>query len=422
MPNNKRPARRPQPQARSAAPDRQTAPAGKSRKPGKPVEAEPEELAQNLVDLALEITEQEAPDAAATAAREGELTVLVRRMLRRRHDDVLYGAIELARYTDPDCCRLLRARIEEEAATLHVRGDDDTELEIDAFMIPLFVHGTGGLVQEEVFRDDADFEALIDSFRQSGLASPATRIVVVRHLYDLDGVDRIRYGDLQEMLKEAAQAMRSRKLVATPGIAATMTPWIVGDYEPGDEAMELRFLLGFALKPADDPFYRVPVGEAAADAYFEGRMARFRMWAGSVAPHLARCLSSHPAGIELNFLYQDLFFGAKEQGVSELSMLATLSEVNARLDEQGRAPDRIKAVVAPLEADGEPVLRINLYPLGGGAPLATVDKPLDLAADLATDLDDLCDALGTIGLDGVLLARGFDDAGEPVEAEPYLAV
>ena len=421
MPNNKRPAR-PSPQGKSASPARPAAKAGKPAKAAKPVEADPEELAQNLVDLALEIAERETPDAATTAAREQDLAVLVRRLLRRRHDDVLYGAIELARYTDADGCRLLRARIEEEAATLHVRDDDGTELEIDAFMIPLFAHSTGGLVQDEVFRDDTDYEALIDSFRQSGLASPATRIVVVRHLYDLDGIDRVRYSDLQDMLKEAAQALRSRKLVATPALAATMQPWVGGDYEAGDEAMELRFLLGFALKPADDPFYRVPAGEAAADAYFEGRMARFRMWAGSVAPLLARCLSSHPAGVELNFLYQDLFFGAKEQGVSELSMLATLAEVNARIDEQERAPERIKAVVAPLEANGEPVLRVNLYPLDGGAPLASVDKPLDLAADLATDLDDLCDALGTIGLDGVLLARGFDAAGEPVGAEPYLSV
>jgi hypothetical protein len=261
----------------------------------------------------------------------------------------------------------------------------------------------------------------MDSFRQSGLASAATRIVLVRHLYDLDAVDRIRYSDLQEMLREASQAMRSRKLVATPAIEASMRPWISGDYEPEDDAMELRFLLGFALKPVDDPFYKIPSGEAASDAYFEGRMARYRMWAGSVSPLLQRCLSRHPAEVELNFLYQDLFYGALEQGVAELSMLATLAEVNQKLEEQQRAPDRIKAVVAPVEANGEPVLRINLYPLDGGAPLATIDKPLDLAAHLEAELEDLCDALGTVGLDGVLLARGFDAAGEPEDAEPYLS-
>jgi hypothetical protein len=407
MPNNKRPARGP-----SAQPN---------RKPAKPAEADPDALAQNLVDLALEITERESADPATLAARRQELTVLIRRLLRRKHDDVLGGAIEVARYTDADCCRLLRERVEEEAATLHVRGDDDVEMEIDAFMIPLFVHSTGGLVETDVFRDDADFEALMDSFRQAGLASPGTRIVLVRHLYDLDGVDRIRYSDLQEMLREAYAAMRSRKLVATPAIAATMRPWESSDYGPDDEAMELRFLLGFALKAADDPFYDVPADEAGGDAYFEGRMARYRMWAGSVAPLLQRCLSSHPAGVELNFLYQDLFYGAKEQGVAELSMLATLAEVNQRLDEQQRAPDRIKAVVAPVEANGEAVLRINLYPLDGGAPLATVDKPLDLAAHLEAELEDLCDALGTVGLDGILLARGFDESGEPESAEPYLS-
>jgi hypothetical protein len=413
MPNNKRPAKGPSTQSNRKP--------VKTVKAAKPVEADPDELAQNLVDLALEITEREGADAAALTARQEELTILVRRMLRRRHDDVLYGAIEVAKYTDPDCCRLLRERVEEEAATYHVRGDDEAELEIDAFMIPLFVHSTGGLVQDDVFRDDADFEALMDSFRQSGLASAATRIVLVRHLYDLDAVDRIRYSDLQEMLREASQAMRSKKLVATPAIEASMRPWIAGDYEPEDDAMELRFLLGFALKPVDDPFYKIPSGEAASDAYFEGRMARYRMWAGSVSPLLQRCLSRHPAEVELNFLYQDLFYGALEQGVAELSMLATLAEVNQKLEEQQRAPDRIKAVVAPVEANGEPVLRINLYPLDGGAPLATIDKPLDLAAHLEAELEDLCDALGTVGLDGVLLARGFDAAGEPEDAEPYLS-
>jgi hypothetical protein len=149
-------------------------------------------------------------------------------------------------------------------------------------------------------------------------------------------------------------------------------------------------------------------------------MARYRMWAGGIAPLLSRCLSSHPAGLELNFLYQDLFYGAKEQALDELGMLATLSEVNGRIDELGLDPARIKAVVAPLDAGGQIVLRINLYRLDGGAPLLTIDKPVDLAADLESELEELCDALGTSGLDGVLVARGFDQHGEPENAEPYL--
>jgi hypothetical protein len=151
-------------------------------------------------------------------------------------------------------------------------------------------------------------------------------------------------------------------------------------------------------------------------------MARYRMWAGSIAPLLQRCLSSHPAGLELNFLYQDLFYGAKRQGLAELAMLATLAEVNLRLDELDLDAERLKAVVAPVETGGgDAVLRIHLYRLGGGAPVATVDKPLEPGADLEAEIEELCDALLTLGMDGVLLARGFDASGEPEGAEPYLS-
>jgi hypothetical protein len=390
--------------------------------------AEPDHdgLAQNLVDLALEITEREDADPSTVAAREQEVQTLVRRALRRRHDDTLYGAIELALLTDPDACRYLRATIEEEAATLQVRsdardGEAPAEFEIDCFMMPLFVRSTGGLKADEIFRDDAAFEELGDSLRQAGLASVDTRIVLVRHLYDIDAVDRIRFSELQEMLREAAATMRSKKLVGAPAIEASMRAWQGVSHGPEDDALELRFLLGFAMKRADDPFYRVPGDEDGADAYYEGRMARYRMWAGGVAPLLARSLSAHPAEIDINFLYQDLFYGAKEQGLGELAMLATLAGVNARLDDLGREPERLKAVVAPFETDDELVLRINLYPLDGGAPLATIDKPLDLSADVETELEDLCDGLGTVGLDGVLVASGFDEHGEPEGAQAYLS-
>jgi hypothetical protein len=399
MPKNKRPAPR-KPVKQAAEPDH-------------------EALAQNLVDLALEIAEREDLEPALLAAREQDVQTLVRRALRRKHDEVLYGAIELARYTDPDACRWLRDKIEEEAATVHAReGDED--LEIDAFMIPLFVTSTGGLAEADVFQDDAAFEELNDSFRQAGLASADARVVLVRHLYDLDEVEAVRYSDLQEMLREALQSMRSKKLVAAPAIEASMRGWQPGLADAHEEAMELRFLLGFSLKHADDPFYRVPKDEEAADAYFEGRLARYRMWAGSIAPLLQRNLSRKPTELDLNFLYQDLFYGAMEQGVSELAMLATLAEVNWRLDGQDLAPERIKAVVAPVEAGDHAALRINLYALGGGAPLATIDKPVDLADDLEIELEDLCDALVTVGLDGILVATGFDADGEPQGAEPYL--
>jgi hypothetical protein len=399
MPKNKRPAPR------------------KSAKPA--AESAQDELVQQLLALAIDVSEGEDLDPAVLAESEQELLTQVRRALRRKHEEALYNAIEMARYADPDACRLLRDKIEEEAATLRIH-EGEAEFEIDCFMIPLFVHSQGGLQEQEVFHDDAAFEELGDSLRRAGLASADTRVILVRHLYDLDSVDRISYSTLQDMLREAAASMRSAKMIAAPAIEASIRPWQDGGYEPGDEAMELRFLLGFALKRADDPFYRVPADEAGADAYFEGRMARYRMWAGGIAPLLSRCLSSHPASLELNFLYQDLFYGAKAQALDELAMLATLSEVNSRVDELERDPERLKAAVAPLDAGGQIVLRINLYPLDGGAPLATIDKPVDLAADLQSELEDLCDALGTAGLDGVLVARGFDAHGEPEDAEPYL--
>lgn len=398
-------------------------PKNKRPAPRKPVkqaaESDHEALAQNLVDLALEIAEREDLEPAVLTAREQDVQTLVRRALRRKHDEVLYGAIELARYTDPGACRWLRDKIEEEAATVHAREGDE-ELEIDAFMIPLFVTSTGGLVEADVFQDDAAFEELNDSFRQAGLASADARVVLVRHLYDLDEVEAVRYSDLQDMLREALQSMRSKKLIAAPAIEASMRGWQPGLADAHEEAMELRFLLGFSLKHADDPFYRVPKDEEAADAYFEGRLARYRMWAGSIAPLLQRNLSRKPTELDLNFLYQDLFYGAMEQGVSELAMLATLAEVNWRLDGQDLEPERIKAVVAPVEAGDHAALRINLYALSGGAPLATIDKPVDLADDLEIELEDLCDALATVGLDGILVATGFDDEGEPQGAEPYL--
>jgi hypothetical protein len=390
------------------------------RKPVKSAEPDHEALAQNLADLALEITEREDLEPAILAAREQDVLTLVRRALRRKHDEVLYGAVELARYTDPAACRWLRDKIEEEAATLRTH-DGDEELEVDAFMIPLFVTSTGGLQEAEVFADDAAFEELIDSFRQAGLASADARVVLVRHLYDLDEAGAVRYSDLQDMLREAMGSMRAKKLVAAPSIEASMRGWQPGLADAHEEAMELRFLLGFALKHANDPFYAVPDEETAADAYFEARLARYRLWAGSITPLLQRNLSRNPANLDLNFLYQDLFYGAMEQGVAELAMLATLAEVNWRLDEQDLEASRLKAVVAPLEAGERAILRINLYALGGGAPLATVDKPVDMADDLEIALEDLCDALGTVGLDGLLIATGFDDDGEPQGAEAYLS-
>jgi hypothetical protein len=375
--------------------------------------------AQALADLALDIAEPEEDDPELLAAREDELLTAVRRALRRKHDEVLYGALELARYSDPDACRLLRERIDEEAATLRIRREGAPELEIDAFLVPLFVQSQGGLVEAENFQDDAAYDALLDSFRQAGLDSAGAKLALIRHAYDLDEIDRITYGTLHEMLREGAASLTGNKLAPAPTIEASMRGWSGDGFAPDETAMELRFLLGFSLKRADDPFYQVPGDEAGSDAWFEARSGRYRTWTGQVAPLVARCLAADPERLSLNFLYQDLFFGAKEQGVAELAMLGTLSEVSRVLGEKQLEPGQVHAVVAPLDGGEQIVLRLNLYAVDGGPPWATIDKPVDLAADLHAEVDDLCDALLTFGIEGVSVAAGFSADGHPEGAEPY---
>jgi hypothetical protein len=114
------------------------------RKGAAPAEPDTDALAQALADLALEVAEGEENDPELAAAREEELLTAIRKALRKKRDEVLYGAIELARFTDPDACRLLRAHVGEQSATLRIRREGEDELEIDAFLIPLFVRSSGG--------------------------------------------------------------------------------------------------------------------------------------------------------------------------------------------------------------------------------------------------------------------------------------
>ena len=48
-----------------------------------------------------------------------------------------------------------------------------------------------------------------------------------------------------------------------------------------------------------------------------------------------------------------------------------------------------------------------------------MEKPVDLAADLGAEVDELCDALLSIGLEGVSVAAGFSEDGHAEGAEPY---
>lgn len=403
MPKNKKPVPRKTASAASSA------------------EADTDALAQALADLALEVAEGEDSDPELAAAREEELLVAIRKALRKKRDEVLYGAIELARFTDPEACRLLRSHIGEQSATLHLRRENEPELEVDAFLIPLFVRSTGGLVAEETFADDAAYEELAASFVALELDSPQAKVALVRHAYDLAEADHIGFSTLQELLREAAATLTSKKPVAAPLLEASIRGWTGERFAPDETAMELRFLFGFSLKRTDDPFYAVPRHEIDADVYFADRMRRYRAWTERVAPLVRRCLAADPDRIGIDFLYQDLFHGAKEQGVSELAMLGTLAEINALLAAKELAADGVRAVVAPLDAGEHIELRVNLYALDGGPPWGGVLKAVDLAADLGAEVDELCDALGSIGIDDVSTADGFDAEGHPEGAQPYPA-
>jgi hypothetical protein len=370
---------------------------------------------RELSTLALTIVERDEIDSGST--REEELLTLVRRALRRHHDDVLDGAIEYTKFTDPDACRYLRAVVEEEASSQRLRREGAPEIEIDAFMIPLFVRSTGGLAEAEAFADEEAFTRLVESFQSLGLESDAANVVLVRHLYDMGEVDAIGFSQLHDIVREAAASMTAKKPTPVPLLEATMTGWTSQQFAPEDAAMELRFLFGFSLKAVDDPFYAVPEDEEEGEAYYDARLERYRSWTVEAAPLVRRCLAADGERLSVDFLYQDLFFGARETAADEMSMLMALAEANQLLGMRGLSAEQTRAVVAVLDGGENALLRTNLY--HAGELVGSVDKAVDLAADLGEELDDMCDALLTFGFEPVETAADFTPDGTPEGAQPF---
>ncbi|OEZ97878.1 DUF2863 family protein [Duganella sp. HH101] len=394
------------------------------RKSANSPELKDEQQTTELCALALDLADGEfnqdivADSTRADLAQKGlDFQRLLRKLLNQGKDEVLYGAIELARDEALDGFRYLRNAVEEGAASVLMRREGAPEMEIDAFAIPVFVHSQGGLDPAFDFQDGAAYEALLDSFTEAGLESPKAKVVLVSHAYDLDEFERVSYGQLHAMVREAAHSLTEKKIAAAPALERSMAAgWSATGFGADDAAVELRFLLGFALKRADDPFYKVPAGDKAADAYFARRAERYQQWTEQHAPLVARCLGrgrGAPA-LRLNFLYQDLFFGARAQGQSEYAMLQLLSTLNQALD--GQSPDQAEAVIAPADLDDDMLLRVQLR--AGGAVLAEADKPLDPCADLEEEVDDLRDALASIGIVRLTVALRFDAQGQPVEPRP----
>jgi hypothetical protein len=397
------------------------------RKSANSPELKDEQQTTELCALALDLADGEFNNDIVADSTRAELAQkaldfqrLLRKLLNQSKDEVLYGAIELARDESIDGYRYLRNAVEEGAASVLIRREGAPELEIDAFAIPVFVRSTGGLDPAADFQDAAAYEALLDSFTDAGLESPKAKVVLVSHAYDLDEFERISYGQLHAMVREAAQSLTEKKIAAAPALERSMANgWSPASFGPDDSAVELRFLLGFALKRADDAFYKVPAGEKAADAYFAKRAERYQKWTEQHAPLVARVLGrGRTAGgdqsLSLSFLYQDLFFGAREQGQSEYAMLQILSELNQAI--AGHAPADLSAIIAPSDVDDDMVLRVRVS--AGDTVLAECDKALDLTADLELEVDDLRDALASIGITAVSVALRFDAQGQPVDAKP----
>jgi hypothetical protein len=378
-----------------------------------------DELAQSLCDLAIELVEGEDSESMNDALKQKEIDIrrIIRKSLQRKQDDALREALELARY-DGGAWQLLKERIEEASGVVLLRRDNGADLEINAFVVPIFVQTTGGLDREEIFQDEQAFELLTQSFKDAQLESRDATVVLVSHAYHRDEMDRIDYSHLNDMVREAYATMTSKKAVATPAIDRSFAGWPARPFAPQDLAIELRFLLGFALKATDDPFYRVPKDEAGADAYFEAREERFYQWTVQAAPLVKRCLAKDQAGIDINFLYQDLFHGGLERGTAESHTLQMMSDLILGLQQHGVEARDAKAIMGPVELEDELVLRVNLYAEADGALLASSDKPMP-AADFETNAEDAYDALMTMGVKSLSLAVRFDADGQPVDVRPY---
>lgn len=376
-----------------------------------------EVLTEKLAALAVELSQRlhRLPSAEILKEKTRELQKTIRKCVSQKKDDVLHEALEHALDDGADAYRLLKESIEEAAGTIVIRRDDGRELEVNAFVIPMFVHTTGGLHVEQCFQDEEAFDLLRKSVQEAQLESRDATVVLVSHAYHPDEIDRIRYGELHEMVREAFDSMTRKKTSAT-AIGRSMSGWPENHFAPDDQAVELRFLLGFALKTMDDPFYRVPENEAAADRYFEKRAERFRHWAQQVAPWVKRCLATDGRNIDIDFFYQDLFHGGKERGMAEYETLQMMSDLQHRLDSHGSPAENTRAVIGP--ADDASVVRVNLY-AADDALLASADRPLNPGADVQTEIEDVCDALQTIGVKAMMQAKEFDSDGNPVSARPY---
>ena len=385
----------------------------------------PEEIAdaliQQLCDLSIDLVEQENSESMADTLKQQELDFykIIKKSLHQKKDDILYESLDRIKHADSAAYQLLKERIEEAAEVVLIRRDGGVTFEVNAFVIPIFVRTAGGLNSEQSFQDQDAFDRLTKSLQLEQLESPDAKVVLVSYAYHLDEIDSITFSHLNEMIRDAFASMTDKKVVATPAIDRSFGGWPANHFGPEDMAVELRFLLGFTLKTADDAFYHVPEEDAAVDAYFDVREKRFQHWTEQAAPLVKRCLVTDGREIDVNFLYQDLFHGGKERGIAEYFMLQMMSELNHGLDQHGITAENTKAVIGPAEVRGDIVLRVNLYAESDGALVASSEKPSAVMRDLQVEVDDTYDALMTIGVKSLAIAIKFDAEGQALEVRAY---
>ncbi|HEY8100529.1 MAG TPA: DUF2863 family protein [Burkholderiaceae bacterium] len=380
-------------------------------------------VTQLLCDLAIDLVEQEDGESMRDELkqRESEFHKLIRKALNQKKDDILYESLERAKYADSHAYQFLKDSIEEAAGTIVFKRDDGSAVEVNAFVIPLFVWSKGGLDSRECFQDQSAFDALTKSFQDAQLESAQATVVLVNHVYHLDEIDSITYSHLNEMVRNAFASMTDKKMAATPAIERSFFGWPEHHFGADDVAVELRFFLGFALKAVDDVFYQMPNEETAADQYFATRMERFQAWAQQVAPIVKRCLVTDDAEIDVKFLYQDLFHGAKERGMAEYFMLQMMAELNQAITASGIAPKDINAIIGIADVAANPVLRVNLYETADDTLIASSDKPCAMINDVQIEFDDAYDAMMTLGVASVSIAMQFDTQGQPRDVRAYEA-
>jgi len=390
-------------------------------KTGSVTQERDEVLADRLVKLAKELRNVDVyavlPDNLQKA--QPEFRKIIRKCLQQQREGALDEALERTYEEDEKAWRVLRESVEDMSGTVVHRRDEGPDMEINAFVIPIFLHTTGGLHSEQCFQDEEAFEQLRDSIKEGGLESKKATVVLVSHAYHPDEIGEIGYSQLNAMVLEAFDAMTRKKATQAEAIARSMRGWPPSHFAPTDHAVELRFLLGFALKTMDDPFYQVPAKEAAADRYFEARAERFRNWSQKVIPLLKRCLVTDGRAVQIDFLYQDVFFGGKEAALAEMEMLELLSEVQQILAERGLSPEDAKAIIGPSKANDDVVLQISLYDRAADVLIDSLERPLGRTETVEGVSADIADGLGATGIQDIRSARMFESTGAPVDVRPY---